>query len=137
MTELAGKSGSGTVQDNVDREAIQKEVNDLVSEIDRITKSTNFNGIQLLDGSLSATATATSAAGNGAMGITVSGVGLTFTYNGKIKDVFQAQGFTAGAASSSGTTITVNYLDKNGVCKIERNHSFRSERYSHKQRHTR
>ena len=54
MVELATKSANGTIQNNVDREAIQKEVDDLNSEITRIASSTNFNGIKLLDGSLNA-----------------------------------------------------------------------------------
>lgn len=52
MVELADQSANGTQQDAVDRENIQKEVNSLKSEIDRISESTNFNGINLLDGSL-------------------------------------------------------------------------------------
>lgn len=55
MTELATKSANATIQDDVDREAIQKEVVALNEEIDRISKGTNFNGIKLLDGSLSGT----------------------------------------------------------------------------------
>lgn len=54
MVELATKSANGTIQDNVDREAVQSEVDALNSEITRISKSTNFNGINLLDGSLNA-----------------------------------------------------------------------------------
>ncbi len=53
MTELATKSANGTIQDEVDRDAIQSEVDALNEEINRISKSTNFNGINLLDGSLS------------------------------------------------------------------------------------
>ncbi len=52
MKELAIKSANGTIQDEVDREAIQSEVDALNEEITRISKSTTFNGIQLLDGSL-------------------------------------------------------------------------------------
>ena len=50
MVELADQSANGTYQDAVDRENLQKEVNSLKSEIDRISESTNFNGINLLDG---------------------------------------------------------------------------------------
>ncbi len=53
MVELADQSANGTYQDEVDRENLQKEVASLKDEIDRISESTNFNGIQLLDGSLS------------------------------------------------------------------------------------
>lgn len=52
MVELATKSANGTIQNEVDRDAIQSEVDALNTEISRITDSTNFNGIKLLDGSL-------------------------------------------------------------------------------------
>lgn len=52
MVELADKSANGTIQDKVDREAIQSEVEALNAEIDRISQSTNFNGINLLDGTM-------------------------------------------------------------------------------------
>lgn len=54
MKELATQSSNGTYQNDVDRENIQKEVDALKSEIDRISTSTNFNKINLLDGSLGA-----------------------------------------------------------------------------------
>ena len=55
MDYLATQSANGTYQDEVDREALQKEVNQLKSEINRIADSANFNGIKLLDGSLDTT----------------------------------------------------------------------------------
>ncbi|MGC6172939.1 flagellin [Lacrimispora sp. 38-1] len=55
MVELATQSANGTYQDNVDRENLKKEVDSLKSEIDRISEGTNFNGINLLDGSLGKT----------------------------------------------------------------------------------
>ena len=53
MVELADQSANGTYQDKVDRENLQKEMVSLRDEIDRISEGTNFNGINLLDGSLS------------------------------------------------------------------------------------
>ncbi len=52
MVELAGQSANGTYQNEVDRDNLQKEVKSLTDEIDRISQGTNFNGINLLDGSL-------------------------------------------------------------------------------------
>ena len=52
MITLATKSANGTFDNDVDRKAIQAEVNALLDEINRIGDSANFNGIQLLDGSL-------------------------------------------------------------------------------------
>ena len=54
MRELAVQSANGTYQDDTDREAIQLEVDALKSEIDRISTSTEYNGMKLLDGSLGA-----------------------------------------------------------------------------------
>lgn len=52
MVELATQSANGTIQAD-DRQKIEAEVEALKGEIDRISESTNFNGIKLLDGSLS------------------------------------------------------------------------------------
>ena len=52
MVELAGKAANGTMDDAVDRKALQEEVKSLKEEIDRIAKGTNFNGQALLNGSL-------------------------------------------------------------------------------------
>ena len=56
MTELATKSANGTMQNLVDRQALQSEFTSLNSEIDRISSATNFNGITLLNGDLTTTA---------------------------------------------------------------------------------
>ena len=52
MVELADQSANGTYDNAVDRANLQKEITSLKDEIDRIADSTNFNGINLLDGSL-------------------------------------------------------------------------------------
>ena len=53
MYSLAEQSANGTYENETDRAQLQKEVTQLKTEIDRIADSANFNGIQLLDGSLS------------------------------------------------------------------------------------
>lgn len=52
MDSLATQSANGTYDNEVDRQNLQKEVNSLRSEIDRIADSANFNGKKLLDGSM-------------------------------------------------------------------------------------
>ena len=52
MDSLATQSANGTYDNEVDRLNLQKEVNSLRSEIDRIADSSNFNGKKLLDGSM-------------------------------------------------------------------------------------
>nr|WP_325215232.1 flagellin [uncultured Oscillibacter sp.] len=54
MDYLATQSANGTYDDPVDRKNLQKEVDALKTEINRIADSANFNGINLLDGSQSA-----------------------------------------------------------------------------------
>jgi flagellin len=53
MVTLAEESANGTYQDDVDRENLQSEMDALKEEINRIADSANFNGISLLDGSMS------------------------------------------------------------------------------------
>ena len=55
MVELADQSANGTYDNETDRANLQKEVQSLKDEIDRISEGTNFNGINLLDGSLGST----------------------------------------------------------------------------------
>ena len=52
MDSLATQSANGTYDDAVDRKNLQKEVDALRSEIDRIADSSNFNGKKLLNGDL-------------------------------------------------------------------------------------
>ena len=50
MVYLATQSANGTYDNETDRYQLQKELDQLRDEIDRIADSTNFNGIKLLDG---------------------------------------------------------------------------------------
>ena len=52
LNELAEQSANGTYEDGTDRVQLQKEVTQLKNEINRIADSANFNGINLLDGSM-------------------------------------------------------------------------------------
>jgi len=48
--ELAVQSANGTNDDNVDRNAIQGEFSNIVGEIDSTASTTQFNGMNVLDG---------------------------------------------------------------------------------------
>ncbi len=50
LRELAVQASNGSVSDN-DKDTLQEEFSALVSEVNRIARSTEFNGIHLLDGS--------------------------------------------------------------------------------------
>lgn len=117
MTELATQSANGTYQDNVDRENLKKEVDSLKSEIDRISEGTNFNGINLLDGSLGkTTGTPTTMVGIGsAIGNTTvykaSGASLSVDNTTTTEDESQEVGITAGPTASTITITVTNNVD--------------------------
>ncbi len=52
MVSLAEQSANGTYDNEVDRVQLQKELDQLRTEINRIADSANFNGINLLDGTM-------------------------------------------------------------------------------------
>ena len=89
MVYLATQSANGTYDNEVDRDNLQKEVDQLQSEINRIADSANFNGIKLLDGSLDETRRATTVT-------TFSGLAASSNVNG----VADGEGF--GAANANG-----------------------------------
>lgn len=108
MKELATQSSNGTYQNDVDRENIQKEVDALKSEIDRISTSTNFNKINLLDGSLGAGEATGPVANVTAFGKTMNIEGLA--EGTKVVFVQNADNGTnkdAVSASLSGDTLTI------------------------------
>lgn len=82
MVELADQSANGTYDNAVDRANLQKEIASLKDEIDRIADSTNFNGINLLDGSLSTSTTTTLSAKTTG---TSAAVDLKFTFADQFK----------------------------------------------------
>ncbi len=104
MVELADQSANGTYDNEVDRANLQKEIKSLKEEIDRIADSTNFNGINLLDGSLAATkldfGSVNLGTGKVATDVAATATTSTFELDGK------------GAAGEH--TFTVEYLDANG-----------------------
>ena len=97
MVELATQSANGTYDNSVDRANLQKEFDSLLEEVDRISDATNFNGINLLDGSLggakvaSTTGTASAPAGGA--------TGAAPTVTGTFKYTAATEGVAAGKAS--------------------------------------
>nr|WP_317284624.1 flagellin [uncultured Dysosmobacter sp.] len=87
MYSLAEQSANGTYENETDRAQLQKEVTELKSEINRIADSSNFNGINLLDGSMERA---------GADG----GVGLVLTSGAGAIDFKQT---SSGATNASAT----------------------------------
>lgn len=100
MYELANKAANGTYESS-NRAEIQKEMDQLSSEIDRISETANFNGIKLLDGTMGRTVTG-DATDYGIQGVRIYGGG-----EGEMDD------FTVELTSSGG--VTVNGPNTNGV----------------------
>ena len=120
MVELATQSANGTYDNTTDRAQMQKEVNQLLSEIDRIADSSNFNGINLLDGTLGLNTEAfeigaTLDAKQAAAADTVALTGSKF-HGGVTKNAIKPE-FTVDLAnlavkgSAAGGVITINIGD--------------------------
>ena len=107
MVELADQSANGTYADEVDRENLQKEISSLKDEIDRIADSTNFNGINLLDGSL---ATGKLPTFTGLDGLRKTDIAAT----GNKTDLTMG---TATITEDKTYSMTFNYTDANGAAK--------------------
>jgi len=105
MYELAEQSANGTFEDGTDRKQLQKEVNQLKDEIDRIADSANFNGIKLLDGSMSANATTKI---NTAANSTTAGVDVSIVADSVYDDkgTRKELSFTFKTATTAKATVT-------------------------------
>ena len=101
MYELAEQSANGTFEDETDREQLQKEVTQLKDEINRIADSSNFNGINLLDGSM--------ATAQGVKEVALGTTNATATAGGTFQQVI-----TMGTLSAGEHTFSFQYLDANG-----------------------
>ena len=105
MYELAEQSANGTFEDGTDRKQLQKEVDQLKSEINRIADSANFNGIKLLDGSMAANGTTKI---NGAVASAKAGVDVSI-----VADSLFAEDGTRSELKFS--LAAVSSADKEGV----------------------
>ena len=120
MYSLAEQSANGTYENETDRAQLQKEVVQLKTEIDRIADSANFNGIKLLDGSLSE---AGAAGTTGSIEADLSKLGLDITLGAEnidaVKGVYEVNDLL-GNASATGLTngdkfeFSMTFVDANG-----------------------
>ncbi len=116
IRELSVQSANST-NSSSDRSALQGEVNQLKQELDRIASSTQFNGLNLLDGSFTAQSFQVGANANQTISVTVSGArGADLGNNtvSALSDTTVSQGtgsVSAAAASLSGETNTIAAQD--------------------------
>ena len=109
MTELATRSANG-INADLNRESLQQEVDKLKEEIDRISESTNFNGIKLLDGSM-ATGVGSTKVQSGLSGAAMSGV----TAAGGSAASQAASTYTStGLSAADSSTLEIKYMNADG-----------------------
>ena len=110
MRELAVQASNDTNTED-DRMEIQKEINQLTSEINRIGNTTEFNTMKLLDGTKAIT-TETTAATTKDIATIVAGKGGDVTVN-------KAVGVTAGTGWDEATTQVTIGVDSNADEKVQ------------------
>ncbi len=111
MTELATQSANGTYDNDVDRKNLQEEIKSLKSEIDRISESTNYNGINLLDGSLSSSEVTLKSAANGEKEVFID-KGSTSIANANTRidaTKYECQLDSIDTNSATGDTLTIKF----------------------------
>ncbi len=107
MRELAVQSANAT-NSSSDRAALQQEVAQLTAEIDRVATQTQFNGLNLLDGTF--TSQQFQVGANAGQTIAISGIGSTRT---SALGASYAASVTGGAVLA--TPLTAGALALNGV----------------------
>ena len=113
MNELAVKSANGT-NTSADRIAIQKEVNALVSEINRVSQSSEFNTLKLLDGSFTGKTLQVGAANKTEQTIKISIKAMNATGLGisKLKDPSLDKTSTDTLATQAGAKAAISLITK-------------------------
>ena len=105
MRELSVQASNGTETDDDREAAVQSEIEQLQSELTRISETTEFNTMKLLDGSRSGSAVSASVSKSAASALTK--VDATTQVN-TAADTFNA------LASGKDSTLAVTVIDKNG-----------------------
>jgi flagellin len=102
IRELSIQSANSS-NSTTDRASLNSEVNQLISELDRIANTTSFNGLKLLDGSYQGQQFQVGAEANQTIGVSVAGARATDLQNNSIP-----MGTTVGTAASDlgGATIS-------------------------------
>lgn len=113
MREIAVQSSNGTYQNAVDRENLNKEVEALTSEIDRISSSTHFNKINLLDGSIGDPVLKATMAGSG-----TATTAITATTPAK-KATYGISVAAVTVAGSTNSSVEVSFIDASGANKVK------------------
>ena len=108
MRELSVQASNGTETDD-DRESVQKEISQLQDELTRISSTTEFNTMKLLDGSKSA----------GKVNTTLSKTSASnLTKTAATKQVNTMGTAITAASASDSESLSVTTIDKNGNSSV-------------------
>jgi flagellin len=112
MTEIAEKAANGTLGSE-DRNSLQKEMDQLSGEIDRIATTTNFNGHKLLDGSIGKNGYVKLTTTAGTDNISTAGVASAFGKQGTVKAEFSGTGvkMTWGSTKSNAGAVLAKQVE--------------------------
>jgi len=113
VRELSIQSANST-NSSQDRLSLQSEVNQLVSELDRIANTTTFNGLKLLDGSFTAQSFQIGAEANQTINVNVSGATASTIGINKVSSTNATQGLevatSAFSVATSGTAFNAQAI---------------------------
>ncbi len=116
IRELAVQSANASNSAG-DRQALQNEVGQLVAELDRISTSTEFNGLKLFDGTFGTATFQVGANANQIIQTTTSNLRTNQYGNNQLMGIGTELGATSGATNGvSGDTLTVaGYLGSKAI----------------------
>ena len=125
MNELAVKASNGTMSED-DRSYVQNEIDQLVTEIDRVSLTTKFNETYLLDGEAGVDADYTKAQASATSALATAGITVNFTDTTSAINTITV---TAGTAIGSYTLVTsaadadneTNFIDKDAFLAAVKN----------------
>ncbi len=113
IRQLASQSANAT-NSGTDRVALQKEATALTSEIDRVAKNSNFNGINLLDGTFTSKLFQVGADAGQTIAID-STVNAKANSLGKAQFANDVNASVSAVAASAAADVTVSGLTINGI----------------------
>ncbi len=107
IRELAVQSANST-NSSSDRQALQNEVTQLTTELDRISTTTQFNGQNLLDGTFTSSVFQVGANANQTITLTSANFRTTAYGLNRLSGVAAAVDSNGGATTVDGTDLTLN-----------------------------
>jgi flagellin len=114
IRELAVQSANATNSAS-DRIALNAEVRQLVSEVDRVARQSEFNGTKLLDGSFTAQLFQVGANAGQAIAITETADARASALGGAVFDTLTAAAVASGTATARTTISGITVTDSLGV----------------------